>query len=115
MWCAVLERKCVRSLIVIQLLDKKELSNKKRKQHLRNLRKLCSAFEILPSSFTLVPTFDEHQTKSFAMGGFSDVYEATLEGRRVAVKTIRITRTGGIDAVRKVCTSAHLPYYQKRH
>ena len=79
---------------------------------MKNLRKLCCAFEILPSSFPLVPTFDGHQTTPFAMGSFSDVYEATLEGRCVAVKTLRITNTGSIDAVRKVCSHAS-PFVRK--
>lgn len=59
-------------------------------------------FEILPSSFMLTPTFDECGTTPFATGGFSEVYEATLEGRRVVVKVLKIPNTETIDSVRKV-------------
>ena len=45
------------------------------------------------------------------MGGFADVYGATLEGRCVAVKTLRITMAGGIDAVRKVRGPPYLPIH----
>ena len=47
------------------------------------------------------------------MGGFSDVYEATLEGHRVAVKTLRITKAGGFDAVREACGPPHFPLNKK--
>ena len=59
-------------------------------------------FGILPSSFTPTPTFDEHGTTPFATGGFSEVYEATLEGRCVAVKILKITSAETIESVRKV-------------
>ena len=46
--------------------------------------------------------FDEHETTPFATGGFSEVYEATLEGRCVAVKVLKITDAETIESVRKV-------------
>jgi len=54
------------------------------------LRKLCRTFDILPSSFMLTPQFDERGTTPFATGGFSEVYEATLDGRHVAVKVLSV-------------------------
>ena len=59
-------------------------------------------FGILPSSFILTPTFDEHGTTPFASGGFSEVYEATLEGRCVAVKVLKIPCAGSIESVPEV-------------
>lgn len=59
-------------------------------------------FGILPSSFMLIPTFDEPRPKPFAGGGFSEVYEATLGGRRVAVKALRIPGAESIQTVQKV-------------
>ena len=64
------------------------------------LRKLCCTFDILPSSFIL--TFDKRESKPLAMGGFSDVYEAALDGRPVAVKVLRIPNTETVESVRKV-------------
>ena len=76
--------------------------NAKRKQHLKDLRKLCCMFGILPSSFMLTPTFDEHGATPFATGGFSEVYGATLERRCVAVKALKIANTETVEYVRKV-------------
>ena len=55
------------------------------------MRKLCGAFTILPSSFMLSQTFGKRGVKPFAVGGFSNVYEATLNGRHVAVKTLNVS------------------------
>ena len=71
------------------------------KQHISHLRKLCCMFDILPSSFILTPTFDERGTTPFATGGFSEVYEATLGGRRVAVKVLK-ANTETINIVHRV-------------
>ena len=50
----------------------------------------------------LTPTLDEHGTIPFATGGFSEVYKATLEGRCVVVKVLKIPNTETIENVRKV-------------
>jgi predicted unusual protein kinase regulating ubiquinone biosynthesis (AarF/ABC1/UbiB family) len=50
----------------------------------------------------LVPTFDAREAKPFAMGGFSDVYEATLDGRLVAIKTLRVTTTTDLEKLHRV-------------
>jgi len=47
----------------------------------------------------LEPTFDEHETKPFATGGFSYVYKATLNGRPVVAKALKVTT---VDLERKV-------------
>ena len=50
----------------------------------------------------LAPTIDENKTALIATGGFSKVYEATLDGRCVALKSLMInTETiGGAHKVR---------------
>lgn len=50
----------------------------------------------------LTPIFDEYGITPFATGGFSEVYEATIEGRFVAVKTLKVTNAEAIESVRKV-------------
>ena len=93
---------CIRfSLTVDQALDDKDLPKEKRTQYMSYLRRLCCMFDILPSSFMLTPTFDGHGVTPFATGGFSDVYEATLDGRRVAVKVLKVN-TQTIKSVRRV-------------
>ena len=73
-----------------------------RRHYLRYLRKLCGVFGILPSSFLIEPIFDEHGTTPVGFGGFSDVYQATLQGCRVAVKTLRVTTAKKPGEVHKV-------------
>ena len=68
---------------------------------MRDLRKLCGAFGILPSSFALPPELVEHEPAPFAWGGFSDVYKATFKERDVAVKILRVD-TGNIEHMHKV-------------
>ena len=41
----------------------------------------------------LEQTFDERETEPFATGGFSDIYKATIDGRPVAIKTLRVATT----------------------
>lgn len=48
------------------------------------------------------PTFDECGTQPFATGGFSDVYEATLNGRLVAIKTLRVSTTADPEKAYRV-------------
>ena len=59
-------------------------------------------FRILPASFLLTPTFDEHGTEPFAKGGYSEVYKATIGGRYVAVKALKFADTETVENARKV-------------
>ena len=78
------------------------MDKRNRRQYLKHLRKLCNDFTILPSSFLLGPTFSEHGAEPFATGGFSDVYEATFNGRPVAVKALKVTAAADPEEVHKV-------------
>ena len=57
---------------------------------MRYLGRLCGAFDILPSSFTLQPTFIERDSAPFALGGYSEVYRATFHDRPVVIKTLKV-------------------------
>ena len=93
-----------------QTLDSGNLDKRNRRRCLKHLRKLCCTFATLPLSFILGPTFDEHGAKPFATGGFSDVYEATLDGRLVAIKILRVTTTTDLEKLYKVCSSVPKPF-----
>ena len=58
-------------------------------------------FETFPSSFVLTPAPDKHEITPLATGGFSEVYEATFGGRRVAIKTLNVDGANTVDGVRK--------------
>ena len=85
-----------------QVLDNGDLDKRNRGQYLKHLRKMCCTFAILPSSFILGPTFDERGAKPFATGGFSDVYGATLNGRLVAIKTLKVVTTANPEKLHRV-------------
>ena len=57
----------------------------------------------------LGPTFEERGTEPFATGGFSDVYEATLNGRPVAIKTLKVTTTTDLEKLHRVSGSIPKP------
>ena len=69
------------------------MHKRKQKWCQKYLRRLCGAFGIFPQSFILEQAFDERETAPFATGGFSDIYKATIDGRPVAIKTLRVTTT----------------------
>lgn len=90
-------------LSYIQFLACGDIPQRKRKQYLRYLRKLCSNFSILPRSFLVELAFDGSRTLPSAFGGFSNVYQTSFQGRCVAVKTLRVTNPGNLERVHKVC------------
>jgi hypothetical protein len=73
-----------------QALDSGGLHQRKWKWCQKYLRRLCDILSILPQSFMLEPTFDERETEPFAVGGYSDVYKATINARPVAIKTLKV-------------------------
>jgi predicted unusual protein kinase regulating ubiquinone biosynthesis (AarF/ABC1/UbiB family) len=58
----------------------------------------------------LGPTFEERGTEPFAIGGFSDVYEATLNGRLVAIKILKVTTTTDLEKLHRVSSSVPKPF-----
>ena len=79
-----------------------DVHQRKRKQFLRHLRRLCSLYGILPSSFTLSPTSVERESEPFASGGCSEVYRATFNGRGAVMKILSVTSQTDSDKLHKV-------------
>jgi hypothetical protein len=57
----------------------------------------------------LGPAFEERGAEPFATGGFSDVYEATLSGRLVAIKTLKVSTTANPRKLHRVSGSVPKP------
>ena len=68
----------------------------------RELRTICGARGILPTSYTLSSDLLNISPDPFAAGGYGDVYEGTLDGSRVCVKRVRVYHDGP-QRVSKVC------------
>ena len=51
---------------------------------------MCSAFNVLPSSFILPPPFVIRDATPFASGGYSNVYGATFHDRPIVLKTLNV-------------------------
>ena len=73
-----------------QALDCLDPSTAASRKILRELRTICGAREILPTSYTLSSDLLNISSNPFAAGGYGDVYEGTLDGSRVCVKRARI-------------------------
>jgi len=57
---------------------------------MRELRTICGARGILPTSYTHSSHLLNLDTKPFASGGYGDVYHGTLNGSRVCIKCVRV-------------------------
>ena len=57
----------------------------------------------------LGPAFEERGAEPFATGGFSDVYEAALSGRLVAIKTLKVSTTANPRELHRVSGSVPKP------
>ena len=65
---------------------------------------MCGGYCILPSSFALAPKSIKCETRSFASGGFSRVYEGTFKGQPVAIKTLKVDGATDREKLSKVST-----------
>lgn len=86
----------------VQILDNMDLPQRKQRQYLRQLRRLCGFFGLLPSSFALPSTAVERENSPFAEGGYSKVYRGTFQSRPVVVKVLTITSQTDRDKLHKV-------------
>ena len=77
-----------------QALDRVGVGKNTRK-YLRCLQKLCGASGVLPQSFSLAGELEEVDKAPFSGGGYSYVYRATYEGKRVAVKVLKADTLSG--------------------
>lgn len=71
---------------------------------MKHLQLLCGASGVLPTSFTLADDLDNIEARSFASGGFADLYRATHKGKRVVVKILKATNKDDLENVQKVRT-----------
>ena len=66
-------------------------------------RQSCGHYGLVPVSYTIsrerISTVGKHAIVS---GGFGDVWKATFDGRDVAVKALRIYKTGDVRKIKRV-------------
>ena len=69
---------------------------------LRELRNICGASAILPTSYTLPSHLLNIDHDPFDSGGFGDVYKGTLGDSRVCIKRVRMYSKDGSQGAAKV-------------
>jgi hypothetical protein len=57
---------------------------------MRELRTICGAGRILPTSCTLSSNLLNIGPNPFIAGGYGDVYKGTLNGSKVCIKRMRV-------------------------
>jgi len=70
---------------------------------LRELKTICGARGMLPTSYTLSASLLAIGSDPFASGGYGDVYDGTLDGLRVCIKRVRVYVKEGPKKATKVC------------
>ena len=85
-----------------QIVDGLDHTSSSFRKGLHTLRKICSSRTILPPTYELSEKLSFQTTQIVAFGGFCDVYKGSLAGADVCVKRLRISTTGGQEAVKKV-------------
>lgn len=73
----------------------------------RLMHKLSEAHDQLPTSLFINGVYDPDEHATFA-GGFGDVYRASYDGKRVALKRIRTFTADSTSPKRLVHNSLHL-------
>ena len=80
---------------------------------LHELRSICGARTILPTSYILSGTLRGVGSLPFTLGGSGDIYEGILDGTRVSIKRVRMHSKGNPGAATKVrdwcCSNPCLP------
>ena len=67
---------------------------------LHELRTICGARGILPTSYTLSSNHLSVSPNPFAAGWYGDVYEGTLDGSRVCIRRVRVYQEGSQRATK---------------
>lgn len=93
------ESRCLKSA---QILDTLVPASSASWECLRVLRWICGSRGILPESYTLPDTHLITSSHPVASGAVADIYEGTLNGRKVCVKRIRVYSKGDQRGVQKV-------------
>jgi len=76
------------------------MSDQKRIKLFNKLCKTCSRYRVIPTSMH-IPDCSEG-SEEVESGGFADVSQGTYEGRRVAIKVVRMYITSDQDAIYSV-------------
>jgi len=76
------------------------MSDRERFKLLNKLCKTCSRRCVIPTSMH-IPDCSEDSAE-VECGGFADVSQGTYEGRRVAIKVVRVYVTSDLDLIRSV-------------
>jgi len=76
------------------------MSGRERLKLFNKLCKTCSRHLVIPTSMH-IPDCSEDSVE-VESGGFADVSQGTYEGRRVAIKVVRMYITSDLDAIRRV-------------
>ncbi|KAF9643194.1 hypothetical protein BDM02DRAFT_3151818 [Thelephora ganbajun] len=80
---------------------------------LRELRSVCGANAILPTSYMLLTDLVNIDSIPFASGAYGDVYHGTLNSSRVCIKRIRVYHLGHERATKAFCQEAVMWKYLK--
>ena len=70
---------------------------------LRELKNICGAEGILPTSYTLSSHLLNIGSDPFASGGYGDVFEGIHDGSRVCIKRVRVYTSDDPKKAAKVC------------
>jgi len=76
------------------------MSDRERLKLFNKLCKTCSRYRVIPKS-THIPDCSEGSIEA-ECGGFANVSESAYEGRRVAVKVLRVYVTSDLDVILSV-------------
>ena len=90
------------SLKPTQALDGLGPSSAAFRKCLRELRSICGATGMLPTSYALPPHLLDVGPTPFASGGYGDVYKGTFDGRKVCIKRLRVYLKDGPQKAAKV-------------
>ena len=85
-----------------QAFDSLDPSGSAFRKCLRELRAVCGARGMLPTSYMLSASLLHIETDPFASGGYGDVYHGTLDGSRVCIKRVRVYVKEGPKKATKV-------------
>jgi len=76
------------------------MSDQERLRLLNELCKMCSRHRVIPTPMH-IPDCSEGSVE-VESGGFADVSQGTYEGRKVAIKVVRLYITSDLDTIRSV-------------
>jgi len=88
------------------------MSDRERLKLFNKLCKTCSRHRVIPKSM-YVPDCSEGSVE-VECGGFANVSQSTYEGRRVAVKVVRVYITSDLDHILSVSPLSAPPHLSER-